>query len=128
MGRCVECMLPLVTRRALYCSDSCRWRFHGRFFWDAARVVVMRRDRYTCQGCHTRMRRRELEVDHILEIARGGPSLDYANLQTLCRRCHRQKTAEFLRNRRSQSRERRTILADPVFPGARFEASDWFPA
>ncbi|HEV2317590.1 MAG TPA: HNH endonuclease signature motif containing protein [Thermoplasmata archaeon] len=72
----------------------------------------MRRDRYTCQRCHARRRRRELEVDHILEIARGGASLDYANLQTLCRACHRDKTVDFLRGRK----------------GAVSELSEWFPA
>lgn len=118
MGRCVECFAPLAGRRRLYCSSGCEWKFHGRFFWDAARVVVFRRDRYTCRACLRRFPRRQLEVDHIVEIARGGPSLDYANLQTLCKRCHRGKTRGFLVGR---SRGRTADLtADP-------DASDWFP-
>ena len=112
MGRCVECFVPLPSRRTIYCSASCRWRFHGRFFWDAARVVVLRRDRYTCRACRRRVRARELDVDHILEIARGGAPLDPTNLQTLCRPCHRRKTSEFLRSRARP-------LEDPA---------EWFPA
>jgi 5-methylcytosine-specific restriction endonuclease McrA len=108
--RCVECWSPLSSPRAEYCGPSCQWRFHGRYFWDAARVVVMRRDRYTCRSCGKRGRKRELEVDHILEIAEGGPSLDYDNLQTLCRPCHREKTVAFLRSR------------------GRSAAPEWFPA
>jgi 5-methylcytosine-specific restriction endonuclease McrA len=56
----------------------------------------MLRDRYRCQICGQRKRARELDVDHIVEIARGGPSLEYSNLQTVCRKCHRAKTREFL--------------------------------
>ncbi|MCI4364522.1 MAG: HNH endonuclease [Thermoplasmata archaeon] len=56
----------------------------------------MFRDRYRCQICGLRRRARELEVDHIVEIVRGGAALEYSNLQTLCRACHRRKTHDFL--------------------------------
>jgi len=56
----------------------------------------MLRDRYRCQICGTRRRARELDVDHIVEIARGGAALEYSNLQTVCRQCHRAKTRAFL--------------------------------
>ncbi|MCI4337143.1 MAG: HNH endonuclease [Thermoplasmata archaeon] len=116
--RCVECQRPLASGRSPYCSRGCQGKYHGRFFWDSARRYVMRRDRYTCQGCGIRARRRWLEVDHIQEIARGGPSLEYENLQTLCRACHRTKTVAFLRSRH------RVVVAAPDDspPG------DWFPA
>lgn len=38
------------------------------------------------------------EVDHILEVVEGGTD-DPANLRTLCRRCHREKTAAWHRGR-----------------------------
>jgi 5-methylcytosine-specific restriction endonuclease McrA len=95
-GRCVECGGPLATRRTPYCSRRCRWAFHGHYFWDSARHYVLLRDRYTCQACGGRRRARELEVDHKIEIARGGAALEFSNLQTLCRPCHRQKTHGFL--------------------------------
>jgi len=96
-GRCVECGAALASHRTPYCSRKCRWRFHGHYFWDSARSYVMLRDRYTCQICHVRARARELDVDHIVEVARGGAALEYSNLQTVCRHCHREKTRAFLR-------------------------------
>jgi 5-methylcytosine-specific restriction endonuclease McrA len=56
----------------------------------------MLRDRYRCQICGTRRRARDLEVDHIVEIARGGAALEYSNLQTVCRQCHKEKTRAFV--------------------------------
>jgi 5-methylcytosine-specific restriction endonuclease McrA len=126
--RCAECWAPLESPRATYCSEMCRWRFHGRYFWDSARVAVFRRDHYTCQACHARRRRRDLEVDHIVEIARGGPSLDYANLQTLCRECHRTKTRQFLRGRPRSGAPALPAPPALVARGERVEEPDWFPA
>ncbi|MCI4369178.1 MAG: HNH endonuclease [Thermoplasmata archaeon] len=124
--RCVECHATLSSRRTPYCSRMCQWRFQGRYFWDAARIYVLRRDRYTCRHCQRRLRVRELEVDHILEVATGGPSLDYANLQTVCKPCHRAKTVAFARWRADARR---------AAPGDREAASqsadwlvDWYPA
>ncbi|MGB6499848.1 MAG: HNH endonuclease signature motif containing protein [Thermoplasmata archaeon] len=98
-AQCVECGSSLPSRRTPYCSRKCQWRFHGHYFWDSARSYVMLRDRYTCRLCGRRRRARELEVDHIIEIARGGAALEYSNLQTVCRQCHREKTRGFLRSR-----------------------------
>lgn len=113
---CVECQRPLASRRTPYCSRTCRWKYHGRFFWDAARIYVMRRDRFTCQACGLRARRRALEVDHIQEIARGGAPLSYENLQTLCRACHRAKTVAFLRGRRRSAGRTEPSLGPEWFP------------
>gem|GEM_PF-441027 len=99
-ARCVECSRALASRRTPYCSRRCQWMFHGHYFWDSARSYVMLRDRYTCRLCGTRHRARELDVDHILEIARGGAALEYSNLQTVCRACHARKTQAFLREAR----------------------------
>jgi 5-methylcytosine-specific restriction endonuclease McrA len=121
---CVECHRLLGSARTPYCSRACQWRFHGRFFWDAARHVVLRRDRFTCRSCGRRGRSRELEVDHIVELARGGPSLALDNLQTLCRACHRAKTVRFLRERSGRPADlarRESADGDDAFP-------DWFPA
>ena len=89
----------LGSRRSPYCSRRCQWKFHGHYFWDSARSYTMLRDRYTCRLCGRRRRARDLDVDHIVEIARGGAALEYSNLQTVCRDCHRSKTAAFLRAR-----------------------------
>jgi 5-methylcytosine-specific restriction endonuclease McrA len=116
---CVECATPLASRRTPYCSRRCRWKFQGRYFWDSARTFVLHRDKFRCRACGERRRVRELEVDHIVEIALGGPGLDYANLQTLCRGCHATKTRTFLRRPRSA----RATLAR-----AEADGFDWFPA
>ena len=119
--QCVECGHDLPSRRTPYCSRACQWKFHGRFFWDAARRVVLRRDRFTCRWCGRRGRKAEMEVDHVFEIALGGPSLDYANLQTLCRPCHRRKTGRFLRVRSGLNRGDAGRSSEPALP-------EWFPA
>jgi 5-methylcytosine-specific restriction endonuclease McrA len=98
-GRCVECDRALAGHRTPYCSRRCRWKFHGHYFWDSARSYVLLRDRYTCRVCGVRRRARELDVDHIVEIALGGAALEYSNLQTVCRTCHRAKTRAFLTGR-----------------------------
>ncbi|HTT15785.1 MAG TPA: HNH endonuclease signature motif containing protein [Thermoplasmata archaeon] len=94
--RCVECGQALASGRSPYCSRRCRWKFHGHYFWDSARSFVLLRDRYTCQVCGTRRRARELDVDHVVEIARGGAALEYGNLRAICRPCHREKTRRFV--------------------------------
>ena len=100
-ARCVECGRELRSHRTPYCSRRCQWKFHGHYFWDSARSYVLLRDRYVCQVCGTRRRARELDVDHIVEIARGGAALEYSNLQTVCRPCHRAKTRAFRQSRRT---------------------------
>jgi 5-methylcytosine-specific restriction enzyme A len=121
--RCVECHRPLADRRTPYCSARCQWGFRGHYFWDAARSYVFRRDRFTCQICRRRYRVRFLEVDHIVEIARGGAPLDYLNLQTVCRSCHRRKTVEFLRARPRGA----APTLPPGGPEGEWGAA-WFPA
>jgi 5-methylcytosine-specific restriction endonuclease McrA len=106
-AHCVECGVVLASHRTPYCSRRCRWKFHGHYFWDSARSYVMLRDRYTCRMCGTRRRARELDVDHIVEIALGGPALEYSNLQTVCRPCHRAKTVQFRRGRAAPDPEGR---------------------
>ncbi|HEV2166685.1 MAG TPA: HNH endonuclease [Thermoplasmata archaeon] len=124
--RCVECQSPLSSGRTPYCGRVCQWRFRGRYFWDAARTYVIHRDRFTCQYCGRRRRVGELDVDHIVELARGGPSLSYDNLQTLCRSCHRAKTSRFLRER-AKSPPRAPSSPD-ISVATSDPAGDWFPA
>ncbi|MCI4326060.1 MAG: HNH endonuclease [Thermoplasmata archaeon] len=122
--RCVACSEALESRRTPYCSRLCQWRFQAGYFWDAARTYAIHRDRFTCRACARRFRVGQLEVDHIVEIARGGAPLDPANLQTLCRGCHRSKTRAFLRGR-----ARRGGGAAPRSEGpGTFDLADWFPA
>ena len=57
--------------------------------WQAVRRATLLRDRYRCRVC---LRAGRLEVDHIVPVYRGGAAYDPANLQTLCRDCHIEKT------------------------------------
>jgi 5-methylcytosine-specific restriction endonuclease McrA len=124
---CVECFRSLPSRRSPYCSRNCAWRFRGRFFWDAARSYVLKRDRYTCQGCRRRMYAHDLEVDHILELALGGAPLAYENLQTLCKPCHRKKTVSFLRVRRTPTQSL-SFEEERAGPLETENPPEWFPA
>lgn len=55
---------------------------------------IFKRDNYTCIKCGQSPAKNptnvELEVDHILPVARGGNN-DVENLQTLCRKCNQGK-------------------------------------
>lgn len=58
--------------------------------WERTRRRALDRDGWRCQAC---VRPGRLEVDHRVPLERGGPEYDLSNLQTLCRRCHFEKTA-----------------------------------
>ena len=51
------------------------------------RFAIFRRDGERCKRCGSR---RNLEIDHIVPISKGGKSI-YSNLQTLCHRCNVKK-------------------------------------
>ncbi|MDE0456255.1 MAG: HNH endonuclease [Chromatiales bacterium] len=57
--------------------------------WELVRLRVMERDGWRCRRCGKAGR---LEVDHVLPVSAGGAPFDPANLQTLCRGCHTDKT------------------------------------
>lgn len=54
------------------------------------RFSIYKRDGYRCRKCGVSQRYAQLEVDHIIPIAKGGKST-YNNLQTLCHRCNVEK-------------------------------------
>jgi len=62
-------------------------RIERRPLSDRVRALVLVRDGGRCRRCGSA---RNLEVDHIVPLSRGGDS-DDCNLQTLCRRCNRRK-------------------------------------
>lgn len=51
---------------------------------------VFERNQYQCQSCGKTNLQIELQIDHIIPLARGG-SNDISNLQTLCSKCNLQK-------------------------------------
>ncbi len=58
-----------------------------RYISDPVRARVLVRDGGRCRRCGSA---RNLELDHIIPLSRGGNS-DEENLQTLCKRCNRKK-------------------------------------
>lgn len=69
------------------------------------REEVLERDIHRCVSC--REAEEKLEVDHITPVAEGGDG-SLANLQTLCRGCHLQKT--YGESSNSWSRPWRTLM------------------
>ena len=55
---------------------------------------VFERDRHHCQSCGKTNLEANLNIDHIIPLARGG-SNDISNLQTLCHTCNQQKKHHF---------------------------------
>lgn len=59
--------------------------------WPSIRAMVLARDGFACQMCG---KRSELEVDHIIPVAKGG-SWEMENLWTLDAGCHKAKSKKF---------------------------------
>ena len=58
-----------------------------------------------CEGCGAKLKAREGEVDHKKEAGDdGNPTLE--NAQVLCRVCHAEKTAAYVKRRRKAERVR----------------------
>jgi len=58
------------------------------------REKVFERNNYQCQSCNKiDLTAKTLQVDHIIALAQGGPT-DMSNLQTLCAKCNREKSAK----------------------------------
>jgi len=55
------------------------------------RLLILERDNYRCRLCGKSARDTELEVDHIIPVAKGGTA-GLNNLQTLCIDCNRGKS------------------------------------
>ena len=58
--------------------------------WRRARAAALRRDRHRCVQCG----RVAEEVDHIRPRAMGGEVYALSNLQSMCKSCHKRKTAQ----------------------------------
>lgn len=59
---------------------------HIRF----SRLNVLIRDRHTCQYCGLRLRRSELNLDHVIPRSKGGTTT-WENIVASCHKCNRKK-------------------------------------
>ena len=83
-------------------NDKNGYFFNDREIWDSIALVergkvsnkmrfaIYERDGYRCRKCGASGQYANLEIDHIVPIAKGGKST-YHNLQTLCHRCNVEK-------------------------------------
>lgn len=68
--------------------DAPQSKRQGSLQFAALRRKVLERDNHTCSYCH--QRKSQMEVDHIIPIARGG-SNDAENLTAACKECNWKK-------------------------------------
>jgi 5-methylcytosine-specific restriction endonuclease McrA len=81
-SRCADCTVPRTRRQAAKRTRD-----------KSLRARVLRRDHYVCAECRWHdPSGRTLEMDHIVPLSDGG-SRSMSNCITLCRQCHRRKTA-----------------------------------
>jgi len=59
------------------------------------RSLIFERDDNTCYICGKQFNSKDLEVDHIMPLSKGG-SNSYHNLKTLCKECNRKKGSSIL--------------------------------
>ena len=64
--------------------------------WASIREQVLARAGWRCQACRVR---RRLDVHHVVKRSQGGSDLDLDQLVALCRWCHDQTDAPYLRGR-----------------------------
>jgi len=104
-GKC-----PAHKRQEYQQEDRFRGSRHDRGYdaiWTKLRLTVLERDYYLCQPCaRAGVHMPGSEVDHVLPKEDGGTD-DEANLQTICRRCHGQKTG------REEAARRRSAALGP---------------
>lgn len=101
---CRVCGGDLSDGRMNYCGGKCRsvaYGVSGLFQWNGVRKRVLERDGHQCVRCGAT---EDLHVDHIRPLAKSGPALDEANLQTLCERCNGQKGTDIVDYRGDDSR------------------------
>lgn len=80
-------------------SEEIRRFRNSRAWRDRTRKVKLLQDPY-CELCIKKDKLAEAkEVDHIVPLEKGGAPHDFANLQSLCKRCHVIKSAEENRER-----------------------------
>ena len=74
-----------------------------------SRRNLYRRDKYTCQYCGNRPGSKELSIDHVMPLSRGGKS-DWKNCVLACTACNHRKA------NRTPREASMSILRPPVAP------------
>ncbi len=95
--------LPSVIRLKTFVKS--RHRPHVRF----SRENIYLRDDHSCQYCYKRHPLKELTLDHVIPVSKGGPK-SWLNVVTACRDCNQRK-----RNRTPEQAEM-PLLKPPAVP------------
>lgn len=86
------CLVRHLSERKIFPAGGAAQNKRGAGPSAAVRIRVMKRDRFTCTYCGVSGQDAELEVDHIIPVAKGG-SHHISNLTTACRNCNQSKGA-----------------------------------
>lgn len=100
-GFCVWCFTNKnPTYRHSYCSEACRFSCYLFCYPQVYGPGYLKpRQDHKCAHCPKSFKWEKFgddvycEVDHIIPIFQGGTSLGWENIQLLCGKCHRIKTA-----------------------------------
>ena len=84
------CEVALSGRKTRWCSKKCADDAYASWSYPAARWRVSERDNGLCKRCG--VYDGAWECNHIMPICLGGSLCDLDNLETLCRKCHREHT------------------------------------
>lgn len=136
-GFCTYCEQPVSGRRQYWCGEKCVHEYRVRTSAQYVRTCLSIRDYEVCAKCgfnarmfllrvrsifrqYGRMRPglvraltgRDLtkplwEADHIEDVRDGNGACGLDNFQTLCRRCHLQKTSDSLAKRPARRKRSR---------------------
>ena len=99
---CLRCGTDLSHKKshAIYCSKTCKSMDHTfkhrgktRFANTARRLLIFQRDNGACYMCGTAVTLKEMELDHLIPVKKGGSS-ESSNLAVSCRWCNRSKGAK----------------------------------
>lgn len=121
-GTCRGCHQPVTAkRRKTWCSDACKKKYDP--YW--VKRAVIERDKHICQICGLDIRAAYVawrkarpatgyfmqpawrewfkgkvkeEYDHIIPFCEGGATV-VENMRTLCQKCHRERTAQWRKER-----------------------------
>jgi len=72
-------------------TETITGRTEGRYIPRSVMLKVIRRDNYHCQICNAYVNDKDIELDHIIPISRGGPTT-VENLRLLCMTCNQKRS------------------------------------
>lgn len=100
---CLNCSKLLPKRKKKYCSVDCMEEFYTAHDHQRLRAKLVEKCKWKCQKCGTKLVKEPYQpyrntppayiLDHITPIAVGGAEFEESNLQILCGKCNKVKTA-----------------------------------